>query len=418
MKAFISKSEATGRAAAPPSKSYTIRALMCAALADGESLVRNPLKSDDTIAAISVLTRRGVRITEEGGDLRVVGGGLKISPEELFCRESAATLRFMTAISALIAGTTRLTFGPGLARRPMHPLLSALTELGVECRLEGDAIIVEGGKIAGGAVRLGSDISSQYISALLLIAARMEEGLIIDIAAPPRSRPYILMTLECLRHFGVRALPSPDLTRIRVAPQSYQPATYQVEGDWSQASYLLALGALAGEVLVTNLNAESLQGDRVILNLLQKMGTRFSQRGGSVMVSHSPLRAVSANLSDAIDLLPTMAVLAATAVGDSELYGIANARLKESNRVSALCEELGKMGIRIIEEADSLRVIGAQPKGAVIDAHADHRLVMAFAVLGAAVGGVTILGAESVDKTFPDFWRVFRSLGGRVELRD
>jgi 3-phosphoshikimate 1-carboxyvinyltransferase len=194
------------------------------------------------------------------------------------------------------------------------------------------------------------------------------------------------------------------------------PATYQVEGDWSQASYLLALGALTGEALVTNLNAESLQGDRVILRYLQKMGARFSQRGGSTMVSRWPLRAIKADLSDAIDLLPTMAVLAATADGESEFSGIARARIKESNRVVALTEELAKMGIRVIEEQDVLKVIGGQQRGAVIDCRDDHRLAMAFGILGAAVGNITIIGAESVAKTYPDFWSVLQNLGAKVEL--
>lgn len=418
MKALISKSSISGRAAAPPSKSYTIRALICAALAQGESLVRNPLKSDDTAAATSVLARVGARIAEDKTDWRVTGGVLKPSAEALFCRESAATLRFMTAISAVIPGITRLTFGPSLARRPIQPLLDILSELGVACRLESDAVVVEGKRLLGGTVKVIHDVSSQYISALLFAAVLMENGLVIELAAPPRSQPYIQMTIECLRQFGIRVTSAPDLTQIRITPQSYLPSTYQVEGDWSQASYLLALGATSGEVLVTNLNAESLQGDRAIINILQKMGTRFSQRGGSVMVSPSPLRAISVDMANTIDLLPTVAVLAAMADGESELRGIANARLKESNRVLALCEELGKMGIRVIEGEDTLKITGDRPQGAVIDGRADHRLAMAFAVLGASVGNVTILGAECVDKTFPDFWRVFRSLGGHVELSD
>lgn len=418
MKAYISKSSITGKAAAPPSKSYTIRALMCAALARGESLVRNPLKSDDTAAATNVLSRAGARIIEDKSDWRVVGRGLKAPTEELFCRESAATLRFMTAISAVISGTTRLTFGPSLAKRPLQPLLTVLSDLGASCRMEGGAVVVDGGRLEGGTVRLGSDISSQFISALLLAAPLTNQGLVIELAASPRSQPYVLMTMECLRHFGIHVSPSPDFTRLRVASQSYSPSTYQVEGDWSQASYLLALGALAGEVLVTNLNAESLQGDRIIINLLQKMGVRFSQRGGSVMVARSPLRAINADVANAIDLLPTIAVLASVAYGESEIRGIASARLKESNRVSALRDELGKIGVRVVEGEDSLRISGAQPKGAEIDARADHRLVMAFAILGAVVGNVCILGAESVDKSFPGFWQMFRDCGGQVEFGD
>jgi 3-phosphoshikimate 1-carboxyvinyltransferase len=264
-------------------------------------------------------------------------------------------------------------------------------------------------------VSLPGDDSSQFVSALLLIAPRTEKGLHIELTTPPRSRPYLEMTLECLRRFGIRATASPDLREFRVARQDYQPASYRVEGDWSQASYLLALGALSGEVLVTNLSAESLQGDRVVLNLLQKMGASFSLRRGSVLMSRSRLKAVSADLSDCIDLLPTMAVLASVAEGQSEFRGIKAARLKESNRVLAIKEEMDKMGVRVIEDEDSLSIIGGRPHGAVIDSHGDHRLAMAFGVLGTAVGDTTILGAECVAKTYPDFWRVLESLGGRVK---
>jgi 3-phosphoshikimate 1-carboxyvinyltransferase len=349
-------------------------------------------------------------------DWEVNGGELKPAAGELFCRDSAATLRFMTAMAAVVPGVTRLVPGQSLAKRPILPLLAALQQLGVKCRLENTTVIVEGGRLEGGNVSLPGDISSQYVSALLLVAPMAEKGLLINLLTAPRSRPYLAMTIECLKHFGVRVNASSDYAEIKVTSQAYQPAGYVVEGDWSQASYLLALGVLAGEVLVTNLSAESLQGDRLILNWLQKMGARFTLRHGSVMVSQSWLRAISVDLADAIDLLPTMAVLAAVADGTSEFTGIARARLKESNRVSAIKEELGKMGIRTIEEEDKLSVVGGRPRGAIIDSHGDHRLAMAFGVLGASIGYTTIGGAESVTKTYPDFWQVLKELGCQVTL--
>ncbi len=416
MQATIYKSTISGKAAAPPSKSYTIRALMAAALAPGISILRAPLKSDDTAATVGALTGIGVNITEEKSEWHIAGGIFTPPVRELNCRESAATLRFMCALAALVPSTVRLTYGPGLAKRPMTPLLDALNQLGVQAKQETGAIEIKGGKIEGGTVALQGDLSSQFISALMLVAPSCQKGLVISLPSPPRSKPYILMTQECLKHFGIHTLISPDFTKIQIAAQTYQPTAYQVEGDWSQASYLLALGALSGEVLVTNLNAESLQGDRVILNLLQKMGALFSQRGGSVRVSKSSLKAINANLADAIDLLPTLAVLAAVAEGESEFSGIARARFKESNRVSGIRDELAKLGIRVIEEEDVIKIVGGYPRGAVLDSRADHRLAMAFALLGAAIGNISIRQAESVSKTFPDFWRVFQSLGGKVKL--
>ena len=418
MKAFFPKSTISGKAAALPSKDYTIRALMCAALARGESLIRNPLKSDDTAAATGVLTRVGARIAEDKTDWRVTGSELKTPSGGLFCRESVATLQFMTAISSVVPSTTRLVTSPSLIGQPTQLLLDALTKLGVVCRLEGGAVVVDSDRLIGGEIKLGFDINTQYVSALLLVAALAEKGLVVEFSAPPLQPSCVLMTLECLRLFGIHVQSSPDLTRLRIAPQSYMPATYQVEGDWLQASYLLALGALAGEMLVTNLNAESLQSERAFINMLQKMGVRFSQRGGSVMVSRSYLRAINIDLGEAIELLPAISVLAAMAVGESEIRGISNERLKESGYVGIICEEFGNLGIRTAVGEDSLKIIGGQPKGKVIDTRSDGHLGVAFAVLGAAIGDVTVLGTEGMDKVFPDFWRAFRDWGGKVELKD
>ena len=417
MKIAISKSQIQGKIEAPPSKSYSIRALMCAALAPGSSYIRFPLEADDTRAAIDAVTRIGASVRPVRLGWQVNGGTLKAPQGEIFCRESAATFRLMAAICAVLPGTTRLVPGPGLARRPVAPLLAALTELGVDCRQESAAVIITGGMLTGGEVALEGSISSQFISALMLIAPVMEKGLSIHITTPARSHSYIEMTAACLKEFGIRAKIAPDLSSVSIPHQPYQAASYDVEGDWSQAAALLALGALAGEVLVTNLNAESLQGDRKMLNLLQKMGARFTMRRSSVLISRSRLHAISADLSDCIDLLPVMAVLAATAEGHSYFSGIASARHKESNRVSAVIMELGKMGIRTIEKGDSLGIIGGQPAGTLLDSHADHRLAMAFGVLGAAVGDTVISGAESVSKTYPGFWRGLREPGGNDENR-
>jgi 3-phosphoshikimate 1-carboxyvinyltransferase len=281
--------------------------------------------------------------------------------------------------------------------------------------VDGSVVVVEGGSFAGGTVKLAGDISSQFISALLLTAPLAQQGLHIELTTPLTSRPYIDMTIECLKKFGIRVTASPDMMDFKVARQDYRPTEYTVEGDWSQASYLLAMGALSGEVVVTNLNAESLQGDRVVLNLMQKMGARLSVRRSSVMVQKSFLHGITADMTDCIDLLPTLAVLAAAAEGESHFSGIKGARLKESNRVEALKQELQKMGVRVREEENSLSIMGGRPKGAVIDSHGDHRLAMAFGVLGTAVGDATIMGAESVEKTYPEFWKALASLGAGVE---
>ena len=418
MKASIHKSEVKGKVTAPSSKSYTIRALMCAALAQGESEIVNPLTSDDTQVASNVLGQVGVHIQQNKDSWLVSGGDFHQPDTDLFCGESAATLRFMTAICSLIPGRCKLVTGPSLAKRPVKPLAQALQQLGVNGSSKGEVapVIIDGGTLKGGIAELPGNISSQFVSALLLVAPLAEEGIEIRLTTPLESKPFVLMTLECLEKFGVKVESSPDLREFKVSKQNYTPARYEVEGDWSSASYFLALGALLGEVEVTNLNPKSHQGDRVILDFLREMGAQIETSDSSVIVRKSRLRAIRADLSDCIDLLPTMAVLAGVAEGMSDFVGISRARIKESNRVLAVKEWLERMGIKAIEARDRLTIIGSSPRGWVIDPKDDHRIAMAFSILGSVAGDTVINNAECVAKTYPDFWDVLRSIGGRVVI--
>ena len=418
MKALVHKSVIKGRVRAPSSKSYTIRGLMCAALAKGESEIIHPLISDDTEAALNVLSKVGVYVSQKGDLWQVTGGDFHEPDTDLFCGESAATLRFMTAICSLIPGKCRLVVGPSLAERPVKPLVRALGQLGVDgsCRGEVAPVIVEGGSLKGGVTELPGNISSQFVSALLLVSPLAEESVRIRLTTPLESKPYVLMTLECLEKFGVKVKCAEDLREFEVGRQTYKPAKYMVEGDWSSASYLLALGALSGEVKVENLNPESLQGDRVLLNFLRDMGALVETNKDSVTVRRRRLGAIKADLTDCIDLLPTMAVLAAVADGASEFTGIQRARLKESNRVSAVKEGLERTGIKVVEEENKLTVTGAGPKGSVIDTKSDHRMAMAFSILGSAAGGMIISEAECVSKTYPEFWGILKNVGGEVKI--
>ena len=416
MKALVHKSQVKGKVRAPSSKSYTIRGLMCAALAKGESEIIHPLSSDDTEASIDVLSKVGVHIRQEEDLWRVSGGNFHEPDTELFCGESAATLRFMTAICSLIPGKCELVSGPSLTKRPIKPLVQALRQLGVNCSCQSETapVIVEGGRLKGGVAELAGNISSQFISALLFISPFAEEGVTIRLTTPLESKPFVLMTLECLRRFGIRV--SQALNQFEISKQAYRPAKYEVEGDWSSASYFLALGAISGGVEVENLNPESLQGDKIMLNFLRDMGASVEVNENSVVVKKSRLNALRADLSDCIDLLPTMAVLAAVADGVSELTGIERARIKESNRVAAVKEGLERMGIKVTEEKNRLVVTGSEPRGSVIDSQSDHRVAMAFSILGSAVGGTTINDAECVAKTFPQFWDILKSIGGEVKI--
>jgi 3-phosphoshikimate 1-carboxyvinyltransferase len=444
MKVTIEKSNIKGKVAIPSSKSLTIRALMCAALSRGNSEIVHPLVSDDTEAAISVLKKIGVGIAKEGDVWRVTGGKFRIPNEELYCGESATTMRFMTAVLSLIPGEHELVGGPSLTQRPIRSLVEALEKLGVKGSTEGKTtppVTIRGGTFKGGVTEIAGNISSQFISALLLIAPFGQKEVQIRLTTPLTSKPYVLMTLWCLRKFGISVKSEWD--RFAVKRQLYQPTRLNVEGDWSSASYFLALGAISEEgVQVENLSTSSLQGDRIIMDYLRNMGAMVRVAGNTVTVSQDGLRAVQADLSDCIDLLPTMAVLAAQAEGVSEFIGIERARIKESNRVAAVKEGLTRMGITVTEDRDRLTITGLKsPEKAaddfedsekdktedkeatedkakepvVIDSYGDHRIAMAFAVLGAALGGVTIDGAECVTKTFPGFWDALKRIGGEIK---
>ena len=416
MKVSVAKSEVSGRVSAPASKSYTIRGLVSSALAKGESEITYPLSSDDTEATLNVLREIGVKITREKDSWRIIGDNFHKPEQDLYCSDSAATLRFMTAICSLVPGECRLIPGPSLARRPVKPLVQALKQLGVDVSAQGEVapVAVKGGRFKGGTAELPGNISSQFVSALLLIAPMAEEGIKIRLTTPLESKPYVMMTLDCLRKFGIEVEAPPDLREFNIAPQAYQPTRYLVEGDWSSASYLLAFGTLSGPVTVANLNPESWQGDRILLSFLKEMGALVDIDKSTVTVRKSGLNAIKANLANSIDLLPTMAVLAAVAKGVSEFTGIERARIKESNRVLAVREGLERMGVTVREERDRFTVTGTMPQGAVIDTKNDHRIAMAFGVLGTMIGRTVINDAECVAKTYPEFWDVLRSIGGKV----
>jgi 3-phosphoshikimate 1-carboxyvinyltransferase len=420
MKALIGKGADGGTIAAPPSKSYTIRALFAAALANGESRINNPLVSDDTEAAAEVISQLGARIEHHSGYWTIFGGQLKPSHQELNCRQSAATLRFLSPVCAALEGTSRISLSPGLARRPMTPLFEIFGQLGVSSELTDDHLNIHGtgGKFKTNNVSLAGNISSQFISGLLLAAPLAKDGLTVHLTTPAESKDYLRMTTETLRKFGITVKNNDELTEFLIEQREYNPAKYMVEGDWSSASYFLGLGAIAGAVTITGLNLGSFQADRFMLNCLRRMNARLTIGEHSITVAPSNLNSMDADLNEAIDLLPTMVCLAVAANGQSTLTGLGRARLKESDRVSSVSENLKRMGIDVVEESDRLIVPGGHPRGAVIDSFDDHRIAMAFAMLAATCGDTVILGAECVNKTYPSFWEDFKKAGGKVILSE
>ena len=323
-------------------------------------------------------------------------------------------MRFLTALAALGEGEYLLTGTERLCQRPLGELLEALGQAGVQAVSErGDGcppVRVTGG-LTGGKAQLSGAISSQYLSALLFIGPLAPAGLKIDITGELVSRPYVDLTLEVLGNFGISYYREGYRYFELPGGQSYLPRDYEIEADASSASYFWAAAAVTGgRVTITNLSLESSQGDAAFPEVLGRMGCAIESTPAGLTVQGGPLQGVTVDMATMPDLVPTLAVLAAFAAGDTVITGVAHLRHKESDRLHAVATELGKLGIEARESEDGLVIRGGAPKGAVIHTYNDHRIAMSFAVAGLKIPGVAIEDPECVAKSFPDFWQFFKQL--------
>lgn len=434
MDAQISQSRVSGSARAPPSKSYTHRALLAAGYGDGAT-VQNPLVSADTRATAQAVEALGGSVTETEQSIVVEGfdGDPAVPDGVINCYNSGTTIRLTTAAASLATGMTVLTGDQSLRSRPQGPLLEALEGLGARAdstRQNGQAPLVVEGSIPGGEITIPGDISSQYVTALLMAGAVTETGIDITLSTQLKSAPYVDITLELLEAFGVEASPvdadSASGASGFVVPggQQYRPAegTYDVPGDFSSISYLLAAGAVAGddEGLLIEGAKPSAQGDDSIVDILERMGAEITwdRDAGEIVVEGSSLSGTEVSVADTPDLLPTIAVLGAVADGDTQIRDCEHVRYKETDRVAAMATALRRLGAPVTEMENTLTVHGGDSElvGAEVDGRGDHRLVMALTVAGlAAEDTTTILGAEHVDVSFPGFFDVFSEIGATVE---
>jgi 3-phosphoshikimate 1-carboxyvinyltransferase len=429
MDAHVSRSTVGGRAKAPPSKSYTHRAILAAGYADG-AVVRDPLDSADTRATIRAVELYGGEVTDQDGDFHVTGfaGRPEVPEDVLDCANSGTTMRLTTATAALADGLTVLTGDSSLRSRPHGPLLDAIEQLGGRAestRGNGQAPLVVGGPIEGGRASIPGDVSSQFVTALLMAGAVTGDGISVDLETELKSAPYVDVTVEVLDAFGVDARETDGGYRVE-GGQSYEPSDgeYRVPGDFSSMSYLLAAGALAAEDdLVVEGAVPSAQGDSAIVDVVDRMGAEvdWDRDGGTITVGRGDLSGVEVGVADTPDLLPTIAALGAVAAGTTRITDCEHVRYKETDRVSAMADELGKMGAVVEESRDELVVRGGETDlvGAEVDGRGDHRIVMALAVAGlVAEGTTTVEGAEHVDVSFPGFFDVLAGLGADVSASE
>jgi len=414
-----------GTVRVPSSKSHTNRALLLAALASGDSQIRHPLKSDDADAMAGALRALGVDIEVREDGIAVCGTGRFMrSDGPIPCRDSGTTIRFLTAAAALFDFPITLTGSDQLRKRPLGPLLDALSGLGVTVASDaGRPPVTVHGPLRSFHATVDAAMSSQYASALLMaLGATGRDGTSVTVQHMV-SAPYVAMTLDSMRAFGV------DWREDTKASHVYRPAgsgpyratDYAVEFDASAAGHIWAIAAVAaGNLAVSGATSRTGQPDIRLLPLLRRMGCQVAESEGAIAL-HRESSLVSpgrVEMSDWPDMLTTVAVIAAFSEGITGITGVEHARGHETDRINATATELRKMGVDVEERPDGLIVTGTQPHGARVDSYGDHRMAMAFAAAGAAIPGVVITNPACVRKTYPEFWEHLAACGVKWRKAD
>ncbi|MGV1097790.1 3-phosphoshikimate 1-carboxyvinyltransferase [Thiovibrio sp. JS02] len=407
----------------PGSKSLTQRALIAAALADGESTLKWPLKSEDTEYTSQALAAMGISVRQDPEEWRVLGKAGKIATpgQEIFLGNNGTATRFLTSVAALGHGDFTINGDRRMTERPIRPLLEALAGWGVDIRSIRDTgcppVAIKARGVKGGKTLLPEGKSSQYLSSLLLVAPYAAEPAELRVAGEVLSKPYVTMTLAVMKAFGIEVAANAELNHFRIPRGCYRAQDYLVEGDASSASYFWAAAAVTGgRVTVANVPSPSLQGDAALVDILARMGCTVERSPkGITVIGNRELRGVTVDMGDCPDVVPTLAVVASQARGRTVIRNIAHLRIKECDRLAVMVRELSKLGAKVRETPDTMIIEGidaneAPLTGAEIDTYDDHRIAMCFAVAGLVVPGIRVKGEECVAKSFPDFWERFQLL--------
>lgn len=396
----------------PGSKSITNRALICAALAQGNSRLTGALESEDTQVMVEALRQLGIGVQTDWpqATLHVAGchGRIPAHTAKLYVANSGTTVRFLAATVALGNGEYRLDGTARMRERPIQDLLAALAQLGVDAASEAGAgcppVVIRAAGLVGGTALVRGEISSQFLSGLLLAApyARSPVELLVDGVLV--SQPYIHMTLAVMRSFGVEVIQH-DLQRFEIPTASYSGRDYAIEPDASAASYFFAAAAISGgEVTVSGLSRASLQGDVAFVDCLVQMGCRVRYDADNITVAGGPLKGIEVDMNAISDTVQTLGAVALFAAGPTTVRGVAHIRHKETDRIAALATELRKLGAEVQEFADGLRIEPRPLRPAQIATYHDHRMAMSLALVGLRSPGVVILDPDCTAKTYPRFF--------------
>ncbi len=407
----------------PGSKSLTNRALICAALADGCSTLLGALQSEDTEVMQAALTKLGVEIISSPGDSSLIVRGAELplrvpGPVDLNVRNSGTSIRFLTAVAATAYGQIRLDGVPRMRERPIGDLLSGLRQLGagVRCELkEGfPPVVVLGAGLPGGTASIRGDVSSQFLSGLLMAAPCAYGPVKLQIEGPLVSKPYVDMTLRVMEAFGISV--EHDGTRFEIQPTRYTATTYEIEPDASAASYFFGAAAIAGgRVKVQGLSQRSLQGDVAFVDVLAQMGCEVQYEADGIVVAGGPLHGIEVDMNAISDTVQTLAAVALFAEGTTKVRGVPHMRHKETDRIAALATELRKLGAEVRERTDGIDIIPRPLKPAAIDTYDDHRMAMSLALVGLKSPGVVIRDPGCTHKTYPNFFADLATVTGKAK---
>jgi 3-phosphoshikimate 1-carboxyvinyltransferase len=414
MERYLEPSIIKGTIKAPASKSMTQRAIAAALLADGQSIIHNPSYCDDSLAAMSIAVGLGARVEPQVNELKINGSAILKEPK-LNCGESGLAIRMFSPIAALYPAEIKMVGSNSLKKRPMFMIEEALNQLGVKCTSSGGFLpLTIEGPIVGGFCEIDGSVSSQLLTGLLMalpLATGNSEIRVNNL----KSKPYIDMTIQILKSFGI-TVENKDYNLFRIkGNQKYVPHSYIVEGDWSGAAFLLVAGAINGQLSVSGLRSDSMQSDKSIVNALEKAGAHIISGEDQIDITRSELKAFEFDATESPDLFPPLVALASYCEGKSTIKGVSRLIYKESDRAKAIKEEFGKMGIKIEIDDDLMYVIGGKPQGARVESHDDHRIAMAIAItsLGAS-GKVSIRDSQCVAKSYPGFFDDLRHVGAIV----
>lgn len=412
----IQPKQLQGKVHIPPSKSMAHRAIICASLARGRSIISNIQYSKDIEATISAMKALGTMIFQHDDYLEIDGTTTFMRNNgEIDCHESGSTLRFIIPISLIQPSNFHFKGEGRLGKRPLDVYYQIFEKQNIGYLYKENVLdLYVMGQLHAGIFEIAGDVSSQFISGLLFALPLLPQDSRIIITSPLQSKGYVDLTIQMLQHYGVFVINNEYQELIIPGGQRYHARDYEVEGDFSQAAFYLVAGALGNEVILEGLNFQSKQGDKVAIDILKKMGCQFYQEEDSCRITCASLQGTTIDGTQCPDIIPIIAMTCANAKGKSVIKNIERLRLKECDRLKATVDMIQKLGGQVIENQDSMEIIGVEKlKGGQVTSSHDHRMAMSAAIASSVCENVVVLDDyECVEKSYPDFWKDFKSLGG------